>query len=277
MTPDEYCARKALAPGSSLYYAARVLPADRRRALVALQAFCREVAEVAREVADPGVARLKLAWWATEIDATFGGRPQHPVAQALVPALRAFDLPQAPFHAVIEGAIADCEHRAYPSFATLEAHCRAIAGNVWELSAAICGYRDTATPASVGELGVGLRLAGIVLSVGADAGRGRLYVPEDELARFGVDANALLLRRREPGFAPLMAQQAARARERCATAVAALPAIDRKAQRPALIMAALAAALLEEVRRDGFRVLDRRVALTPLAKAWIAWKASRTR
>jgi len=274
MTPDEYCARKALPPGSSLFYAVRVLPADRRRALIALHAFCREVAEVAREVADSGVARLKLAWWATEVAAAFGGRPQHPVAQALVPALHAFDLPAAPFHAVIEGALADCEHRAYPSFAMLEAQCRAIAGNVWELSAAICGYRDPATLASVRELGVGLRLAGIVRDVGADARRGRLYVPEDELARFGVDANALLLRRHEPGFAALVAQQAARARERCASAVAALPAFDRKAQRPAIIMAALAAALLEEIRRDGFRVLERRVALTPLAKAWVAWKAS---
>ena len=277
MTPDEYCARKALAPGSSLYYATRVLPTERRRALAALHAFCREVSAVAVEVADPGVARRKLAWWATEIDAAFGGRPQHPVAQALVPALRAFGLPPEPFRAVIAGALADCEPPAYPSFALLEEQCRAIAGNVWALSAAVCGHIDPATPARVRELGVGLRLAGIVRDLGADVRRGRLYVPEDELARFGVDANTLLLLRDRTGVAELIAHQAARARERCSTAVAALPAVDRRAQRPAIIMAALAAALLEEIGRDGFRVLDRRVALTPLPKAWIAWKAARTR
>lgn len=274
MTPDEYCARKASPPGSGVYYATRALPTERRRALLALHAFCREIAEVARAVADPGVARLKLLWWASEIDAAFGGRPQHPVAKALGPALVAFGLQPAPFRSVIDGAIADCEQPAYASFAMLEAQCRAISGTVWELSAAICGYRDPATPASVRELGVGLRLAGIVRDLGADVRRGRLYVPQDELARFAVDASALLLRRDVPGFAALMAHQTARARERCATASATLPAADRRTQRPAIIMAALAVALLDEIRRDGFRVLDGRVALTPLAKAWIAWKAS---
>jgi phytoene synthase len=274
VTSDEYCARRAAPAGSSLAYATRVLPAAQRRAMIALHAFCREVAGVAREVTDPQVARLKLGWWRTEVDAAFAGRPQHPVARAIAPALSAFALPRAAFQAVIDGAVADCEHPTHRSFATVEAHCRAIAGNVWELAAAVCGYRDPATPASVRELGVGLRLTGIARDLGADVRRSRLYVPEDELARFGVPPQALLQRGRLPGFPALMGHQAARARERCANALAALPAIDRKPQRPAIIMAAVAAALLDEIERDGFRVLERRIALAPLAKAWIAWKVS---
>jgi len=198
----------------------------------------------------------------------------HLLLSPAAPALAAFDLPLALFQATIEGAVADCERPAHPSFATVEEHCRAIAGNIWLISAAICGYRDSETRVCARELGVGLRLTAIVRDVGVDVRRGRLYLPEDELARFGLTTTSLRARQIGPSFAALMARQAARARERCASALAGLPAIDRRSQRPALAMAAIGAALLTEIERDGFRVLDRRIALTPLAKAWIAWKAS---
>ncbi len=275
MSPDEYCARKATPAGSSLYYAVRVLPPAKRQATVAVHAFCREVREVAREVADPRVARLKLDWWRAELDAAVSGRAQHPVAQALARALAAFKLPQTCLESVIDGVATDLERPAYPSFAALEEHCRSVAGNVWLMSAAIAGDGDAAMRPYARELGVALQLTSIIRDAGADVRRGRIYLPQDELVRFGVDANELMRRHAAAGFSALMAHQAGRARGRYASALAALPAADRRLQRPGLIVAAIGQALLTEIERDGFRVLDRRIALTPLAKVWIAWKASR--
>jgi len=275
VTPDEYCRRKASPAGSSLYYGVRVLPPAKQQAMVAVHAFCREVREVLHEVADPRVARLKLDWWRTEIDAAAEGRAQHPVAQALMPALATFDLPRDRLDAVIGGVMADLERPAYPDFAALEEHCRNVAGNVWLLCAAIAGGADAATRLYGSELGVALRLTAIIRNLGAELRRGRLYLPRDELERFGVDADDLWRRQAPPGFAALMSHQTGRARARYATALTALSPTARRAQRPGLIVAAIGAALLDEIERDGFRVLDRHIALTPLAKVWAAWKASR--
>jgi phytoene synthase len=276
MSSDDDCAAAAAPPGSSLAYAMRVLPVAKRKTALAVHAFCREVCEVAREVADPGVASLKLGWWRTEIAAAFEARAQHPVMQALVPGIAAFSLPRSPFDAIIEGVAIDLERRTYSDLAELEGHCRTVAGNAWLLCAEICGYVDAATRDYARELGVALQLTSVIRKLGADVRRGRLYVPRDELARFGVDAHELLRGRAPPTFAALMAHLAAHTLSRYAAALAALPAADRRAQRPLLIMAALGKALLVEIERDGFRVLDHRLALAPALKAWIALKAAWT-
>ena len=119
-------------------------------------------------------------------------------------------------------------------------------------------------------------MTNIIRDVGEDARRGRIYLPQDELARFGVAPSALLRRETGDGFRALMAAQVARAREWYVRAQGALPVPDRRAQRPGLIMAAIYRALLDEIENDGYDVLDRRVALTPLRKFWIAWKTARS-
>src|SRR5208282_1568612 len=120
MTPDAYCEAKAAQSGSSFYYSFRFLPPERRRAIIAVYAFCREVDDVVDELADPGVARLKLAWWRSEIAAVFGGRPQHPVALALVPTVRSFKLEAEHFQADMHGMTMDLDQNRYLDFATLE-------------------------------------------------------------------------------------------------------------------------------------------------------------
>ena len=274
MSPEAYCEEKAAQSGSSFYYGFRLLPPERRRAITALYAFCREVDDVVDEVSDPGVARLKLAWWRTEIAAVYGGRPQHPVALALIPAVAAFDLPQEHFQAVIDGMTMDLDCSRYPDFAALERYCHCVAGVVGLMSAEIFGYREGGTRAYARDLGVAFQLTNIIRDVGEDARRGRIYLPQEELARHGVSAEDILARRVTGAFADLMAQQVARARDFYARAIAALPAVDRRAQRPGLVMAAVYRALLRRIEREGFRVLDRRIALAPLTKAWIAWKTS---
>ena len=276
MSPDEYCAQKAAQSGSSFYYSFRFLPADQRSSITALYAFCREVDHVVDEVSDPGVARVKLGWWRTEVGAAFEGRAQHPVALALTPAVATFKLPQEHFQTVIDGMVMDLERSRYPDFATLERYCHCVAGVVGLLSAEIFGYVDPATRDYARNLGVALQITNIIRDVGEDVQRGRVYLPEDELSRFGVEPKDLLARRASAGFKALMAHQVERARSFYARALAALPSGDRRAQRPGLIAGAIYQALLAEIERDDFLVLDRRIALTPLRKAWIAWKTSWT-
>src|ERR1700687_2449824 len=105
MTPDEYCQQKAAQSGSSFYYSFLFLPSDRRRAITALYAFCREVDDIVDECTDVGVARTKLAWWRTQVAASYEGAlaPQHPVAQALVPVVTKFNLPQVRLQEIIDG------------------------------------------------------------------------------------------------------------------------------------------------------------------------------
>ena len=274
MQPDVYCQQKAAQSGSSFYRSFRFLPAARRRAITALYAFCREVDDVVDDTTDVGVARIKLAWWRGQVAAIFGGAPQHPVAQAMRPVVAEFALKEAQLQAVIDGMTMDLEQQRYLDFAMLERYCDLVAGGVGLMSAEIFGYSDPATRAYARDLGIAFQLTNIIRDVGEDARRGRIYLPQDELDRFGVSAADILDARHTPGFVALMRFQVARARAIYERALGALPAADRRAQRPGLIMAATYRALLKAIERTDFQVLDRRVALSPLRKAWIAWTTS---
>jgi phytoene synthase len=272
MSPDEYCQRKAAASGSSFYYSFLFLPQERRRAITALYAYCREVDDVVDEVQEPSVAQAKLAWWADEIGRLYAGEPQHPVARALAPHLGAFDIRRDSLMLVLEGMAMDLQQNRYLDFPALARYCHNVAGVVGEMSAGIFGASDPRTFEFASKLGLALQLTNIIRDVGEDARRGRIYLPIDDLQAHGVKAADLLAGRYVDGYLPLMQFQAQRARGVYAEALAALPAADRQAQRPGLIMGAIYATLLDEIEREGFRVLHQRVALTPLRKLWIAWR-----
>ncbi len=275
MTPDEYCQQKAAQSGSSFYYSFLFLPPERRRAITALYAYCREVDDVVDEVAEPAVARAKLAWWRQEVAAVFNGTPQHPVAQALVPFVRRFSLPEAHFQSVIDGMAMDLEQTRYLDFADLELYCHRVAGVVGLLSAEIFGYADARTRGYARDLGIAFQLTNICRDVGEDARRGRIYLPQEDLARFRVAPASLRQAEYSEAFAALMAFEVERAQSWYAQALEQLPEPDRRTQRTGLIMAAIYRTLLDEIAGDGYRVLDRRTSLTPLRKLWIAWKTSR--
>ena len=272
MSPDEYCQQKAAASGSSFYYSFLFLPPERRRAITALYAYCREVDDVVDEMQDPAVARAKLAWWADEIGRLYAGDPQHPVARALAPHLAVFGIRRDSLLLVLEGMAMDLQRNRYLDYATLARYCHNVAGVVGELSAGIFGASDERTYEYARKLGLALQLTNIIRDVGEDARRGRVYLPLDELQRHGVRVDDLLAGRYVDGYLPLMRSQAQRARDVYAEALASLPSADRRAQRPGLIMGAIYATLLDEIEREGFRVLHQRVALTPLRKLWIAWR-----
>jgi phytoene synthase len=272
VTPDEYCQQKAAQSGSSFYYSFLFLPAERRRAITALYAFCREVDDVADEVSDVGVARTKLAWWRTEVANLFAGHPRHPVTRALAPFVAPYGLDAARMNEIIDGMEMDLTHHRYADFDALKLYCHRAAGVVGQLAAAIFGYRNPSALEYAEALGTAFQLTNIIRDVGEDARRDRVYLPADELARFGLDAQDILARRGDTRFAKLMEFQADRAASYYDLAMAKLAPEDRRNQRAGLIMAAIYRALLTEIRRDGFQVLDRRTALTPVRKLWIAWK-----
>jgi phytoene synthase len=272
MTPDEYCQQKAAASGSSFYYSFLFLPPERRRAITALYAFCREVDDVVDECSDEQIARTKLAWWRVEIGKLFQGEPAHPVTKALQPFIGAFGINQKQMNEIVDGMEMDLTQTRYLDFAGLERYCYHVAGAVGLLAAGIFGYSNPRTLEYAKNLGTAFQLTNIIRDVGEDARKNRIYLPMDEMKKFEVPAVDILQARDSENFRRLMAFQTTRARDFYEKAFAALPEEDRRAQRAGLIMAAIYRATLDEVERDGFRVLTQRTSLTPLRKLWLAWK-----
>ena len=272
MNPQQYVQDKAAASGSSFYYAFLFLPEQRRQAITAFYAFCREIDDVVDEVTDPGVAHSKLAWWRGEVAQTFAGTPTHPLMKALAPHVKAFDIQPAQLLAIIEGCEMDLSQTRYLDYPGLQRYCHLVAGVVGEVAARIFGQTQEATTRYAHTLGQALQLTNILRDVGEDAMRGRIYLPVNELQQFDVKANEILERKYSDRFVALMRFQAERAHRLYDEALALLPREDLRAQKPGLMMASIYRTLLREIERDHFQVLHQRVTLTPLRKFWLAWK-----
>lgn len=272
MTPEEYCQQKAASSGSSFYYSFLFLPPNRRRAITALYAYCREVDDVVDECQDAQVAAAKLAWWRLELERLYAGQPEHPVTQALLPVLSEFSLPQEQLLEIIDGMEMDLQQTRYLDFKALSLYCYRVASVVGLLAAEIFGFQDRRTQKYAHDLGMAFQLTNIIRDVGEDARRGRVYLPIDELQRFAVPVADILNSRYSDNFRKLMEFQIERAVGYYAQAMSELPEIDRKSQRPGLVMAAIYRTVLDEIKRDGCQVLSQRTSLTPLRKLWIAWR-----
>ena len=272
MSPQDYCQQKAASSGSSFYYSFMFLPANRRRAITALYAYCREVDDVVDECQDPQIAATKLAWWRTELDRLYAGRPEHPVTQALLPVLAEFNLPQEQLLEIIDGMEMDLQQSRYLDFTALTLYCYRVASVVGLLAAEIFGFQERGTQKYAHDLGMAFQLTNIIRDVGEDARRGRVYLPLDELKRFNVPLADILNSTYSDNFRKLMEFQIERAEQYYAQAMSQLPAVDRKTQRPGLVMAAIYRTVLDEIKRDGCQVLTQRTSLTPLRKLWIAWR-----
>ncbi|MDC8786340.1 presqualene diphosphate synthase HpnD [Roseateles koreensis] len=280
MSPEQYVQDKAAKSGSSFYYAFLFLPAQRRAAITAFYAFCREVDDVVDEIQDTGVAATKLAWWRKEAAGAFAGQPQHPVMQALLPHCATFDIRLSHLNAVIDGCQMDLEQTRYLDYPGLQRYCHLVAGVVGEVAANIFGHTQPETTAYAHKLGQAMQLTNIIRDVGDDARRGRIYLPISELQQFDVKAHEILLRTRPWGyserFSALMKFQAQRAHQLYDEAFALLPDADRRAQKPGLMMANIYRALLREIEAENFRVLEQRISLTPLRKLLIALRTQWT-
>jgi phytoene synthase len=275
MTPEQYCQEKAANSGSSFYYSFLFLPLEKRRAITAVYAFCREVDDVVDECSDAVVARMKLNWWRDELRRTYEGDPQHPVARALQPIVNQYALPQEYFLEIIDGMEMDLDQTRYATFKDLALYCYRVAGVVGLISAEIFGYEDRKTLKYAVDLGTAFQLTNILRDVREDALRGRIYIPDEELVRHGVTAETLRDGPMTEEVRDLLSAQADRAHHYYKQAFEKLPDGDRFSQRSGLIMAEVYLALLTRIEAENFPVLEKRVRLSPWRKLWIAWRTAR--
>ena len=263
---------------SSFYYSFLVLPAPRRRAITAVFDFCRAVDDAVDLAADEAEARTGVERWRAEVARVFErGTPETPQGRALQPFVAPFTLPRAEFDALVDGVAMDASPRRYATFAELEPYCHRVASAVGLICAEIFGYREARVRDYARELGVALQLTNILRDVAVDYRRGRLYLPQDELARFGCTESDVCreVERAGPGVqAPqvraLLAHQAARARDYFARATALLPATDARRFVAAEIMREIYRELLRRIEAADLDVFSSVIRVPRPAQARIA-------
>lgn len=266
MTPQAYCAQRVASARSSFTAAFRLLSRPRREAMEALYAFCREVDDVVDECTDPTVAGMTLAWWQQEIRALAQGssQAQHPISQALAPALTRYDLPIDDFLAILDGVGSDLHPQIFADLADLNLYCDRVAGAVGRLSARIFG--DPGRPEVqryASQLGQALQYTNIFRDIGDDARKGRVYLPQNLLHAHGLTRAELLSLRPAAGLVPLLSELGALAHRAYDDALDSLPSGARWQQRPGLVMAAIYRDLLRALEQDPLCVLNHRVSLGP--------------
>ena len=272
MTPKQYCQQKTAASGSSFYYSFMFLPKQKREAITALYAFCREVDDVVDEYTELKVAQVKLAWWKDEIRNLYKGNPIHPVTKALQPFVHAYHLSEEHFIEIIDGMEMDLKFNRYQDFKQLQLYCYRVASVVGILSAQIFGFENRKTLKFAHDLGLAFQLTNIIRDVGEDARRNRIYIPLDDLAKFRVSEEDILRSRESNAVRQLLEYEIERAESYYDRALNELPAEDRKKQRVGLIMTAIYRTLLREIKADGAeKVLNFRTSLGTLRKLTLAF------
>jgi phytoene synthase len=261
-----------VARDTSFYYSFLVLPPDKRRAIVAVWDFCRAVDD---EVDEPQAAESSIHRWREELDACYGAIPSTSQGRALQPYITRFNLPRRAFDDLIEGVEMDLTRTRYPTFQELHEYCLRVASAVGLVCVEIFGYEDPGTRTYASELGVALQLTNILRDVPADLARGRLYIPLEDLERFGVaeqdlkDASAGN-GASSPRVRELLAHQAARARRYYERAAEARPHADARRLVAAEIMSGIYQGILKRIERAGYDVFSRRIRVPRPARAWIA-------
>jgi phytoene synthase len=265
----DHCRAIAHRHGANFSVGFRFLPSVKRRAVYAAYAFCRLADDIADEEsadATPAVRAGRLDAWQSELDACYAGRPGHIVTVALADSLRHFDIPQAAFEALIDGCRQDIVKSRYETFADLLHYCDLVATSISDISLAIFGYRTAEALTHGRNLATALQLTNVTRDIGDDLGRDRIYVPAEELRRFGVSEADLFARTESPAMLRLIQFQIDRAEGYFQAAEPLLKELDFDARFPTLLMGGVYATVLARLRRDPLVVLRRRLSLTPFQK-----------
>jgi len=259
------------ASGTSFYWGMRILPPDRRDAMYAIYAFCREVDDIADDDMPQPERISRLAEWRAEIDRLFAGNPQMPTARALLEPTRKYNLQREDFLAVIDGMEMDArEDMRAPSLAEFELYCARVAGAVGLLSTRAFGDASPRAHDHALALGHALQITNILRDIAEDAERGRLYLPKEILEAHGItdtDPQKVL---KNPALPKVCADLATMARQRFDEALKALADCDRRALRPASIMRAIYRGVLDRLQKRGWERLDLPVKVPKWEKLWIA-------
>lgn len=271
------CARVTRDRAKNFAYGLLLLPAEQRDAMCAVYAFCRACDDAVDEPETPEQKWVALETLETQLDAALAGRPEGPVFTALMDAKARYGIPTEYFHGHLAAFRMDMERTRYATFDDLREYCHGVASLVGLMCLHIFGFTSPEAKGPAVDLGIAMQLVNVIRDVKEDAARGRIYLPQDELARFGVPEAQVLAGDATEGFRALMAHQAARAREhfeRSRALYAWLPRASRKYPR---FLSAVYGRTLDAIEREGYPVLDRRVELSKLAKVRVAlgvWIAS---
>jgi len=263
---------------TSFYYSFLVLPKAKRDVIVAVWDFCRSVDDAVDLESDPVLARKALDGWRDEVARVFG--PAEPLTQqgkALKQLGAGFNLPREQFDALIDGVGMDIAPLRFQTFEELEPYCHRVASSVGLICTEIFGYRDPIVRDYARDLGVALQLTNILRDVGVDYAQKRLYVPLDDLARFGCTEDDVAREVREAGggvknpkLRAVLEHQAARAHIYFSRATRVLPEAERRAVLAAEIMRAIYQDTLRRIEADGCDVFSRVIRLSRIAQARIA-------
>jgi phytoene synthase len=265
-----YCSRLTRKSRSNFYYAFLFLSREKREAIYAVYAFCRSVDDVADGTASLEEKRLQLTEWRRELDRCYAGEPRHPITVKLAQSLRRFRIPKEHFEELIAGVEMDLTQNRYRTFRDLYEYCYRVAGVVGLMCIEIFGYRNPKAKDYAINLGVALQLTNIMRDVRTDAARGRIYLPQEELARFGCHEQELLQGCYTPAFLAVMGCMGTCARQYFQNARELLASEDRPALLAAEIMGAIYYRLLESIEASGYRVFDRTITLSIQKKVWLA-------
>lgn len=276
---DDYarCAEITRRSSSNFYYAFMLLPAARRRALYAVYAFCRFVDDIADGETEQAPA-AQLARWRDELELVYNGAPAHPISRALAHEVRRFAIPRRHFEEIIDGVEMDLSRSRYATFEELRLYCYRVASAVGLICIEIFGYANPRSRVYAENLGIAFQLTNIIRDVREDAARGRIYLPLEDLARFGVAEDEILHGVDTPALRRLMEFEGERARGFYAEAERALPAEDASTMMCAEAMRFIYGALLERIARSGYSVLSNRHRLSAPRKLYLvgrAWARSR--
>jgi phytoene synthase len=257
--PEAYVRELTQRSRSNFYYAFLFLGRAQREALDAVYSYCRLVDDAVDEAPSLEAARAGLAWWRRALDEVYAAQaaPTDAVVLALRHAVRAFPIRREDLEAVIEGCEWDAERTRYSTWPELRAYCQRVASAVGLACIEIFGYRDPRTRDYAVDLGLALQLTNIVRDVDEDAGRGRIYLPLEDLAAFGVDERDILEGRRTPAVLRLLRFEAQRARLHYLRARAAIGPAERKRMVVAEIMGDIYYALLERLEARSFPAGER--------------------
>jgi 15-cis-phytoene synthase len=262
-------------PRSSFYYSFSLLPRDERDAIQQVYAFCRYTDDLVDE--DPVVIdssfnhkaelaverkRQRLRWWRNEVEKCYNGTATHPILKGLHNAILRFKIPKQYFLTLIDGVEMDLVQNRYDTFDELKDYCYAVASIVGLICIEIFGYRHEETKEYAVDLGIALQLTNIIRDVGADAEKGRIYIPREDLIRFNYTEQAILEQRHDENFVALMEFQAGRARQYYASARAKLRKDERFTLFAAEIMDAIYFRLLRKIELANYRVFDRKIKVS---------------
>lgn len=250
--------------GANFSVGFRFLPERKRWAVYAAYAFCRWADDIADDPGDDIAERLDACQ--RELDACYAGEPSHPITIALADALKHFDIPKSAFVALIDGCRQDTTKSRYANFEELLAYCDLVATSIADISLSIFGYSDPSAPRYGRSLATALQLTNVTRDIGDDLARDRIYVPLDELARFGVTEADVKSRAHTENMRKLVEFQIERAAGYFREAQPLLEMLQFDARFPTTLMGAVYTAVLERLRRNPFAALHERIRLSTAAK-----------